>query len=142
MAISGVKTRFKLDDGVGSPVTLTDISTYLDSVQGSSSTDELDGTTFEPDVAVPVKDIVPGFATKGYSLGGKWTAAAETFFSGVEGLQDLNYEYGPDGSAAGKPKISGLCSCLSYSGPQSSVGGITTFTVELRVSTRTVDVWP
>lgn len=138
MAISGVGASLKVDDGTTSPITLTDVSTYLDSIQGSSNTDELDGTTFQPGVASPVKDIIPGFSTKGFSLGGKWTAAAETFFSGIEGLQGLHYEYGPDGTASGKTKITGLCSCLSYSGPQSSVSGITTFTVELRVSTRSV----
>lgn len=142
MAISGNKVRFKLDNGTTSPITLTDISTYLDQVQGSSNTDELDGTTFQPDVTTPVKDIIPGFSTKGYALQGKWTAAAETFFSAIEGLQGLNFEYGPDGSAAGKTKISGTCSCFSYSGPQSSVGGITTFTVELRVQTISRGVWP
>lgn len=142
MAISGIKTRLKISDGVSSPFTLVDVSTYLDSVQGSSQTDELDGTTFQPDVAVPVKDIIPGFSTKGFALQGKWTSAAETFFSGIEGMQGLEYEYGPAGSDTGKTRISGLCSCLSYSGPQSSVSGITTFTCEIRVSTRVVDVYP
>lgn len=137
MAISGVGTSFKLDN----PTVLTEIATYLDSVQGSSDTDELDGTTFQPGVAAPAKNIIPGFSTKGYSLSGKWTAAAETLFSAIEGLQDLDYEYGPDGTATGKTKVAGKCSCFSYSGPQSSVDGITTFTVELRVSTRTVGVF-
>lgn len=134
MAISGVGAYLSL--GNGSP--LTDVSTYLDGIQGSSDTDELDGTTFQPGVAAPVKNIIPGFSTKGFSLSGKWSAAAETFFSGIEGDQDLEYEYGPDGTTAGKTKIYGACACFSYSGPQSSVDGITTFTVELRVSTRTV----
>lgn len=138
MAISGVGASFKLDNDSN---VLTDISTYLDSIQGSSDTDELDGTTFQPGVASPAKNIVPGFSTKGYSLGGKWSAAAETFFSAIEGDQGLDYEYGPDGTSSGKPKISGTCSCFSYSGPQSSVDGITTFTVELRVSTRVVSTY-
>lgn len=138
MAISGNKTSFKLDNSVG---TLTDISTYLDGVDGSSDTEVLDGTTFQPSVAVPLKERVPGFSEKGYSLSGKWTAAAETFFSAVETLTGLDYEYGPEGTAAGKVKISGLCNCSSYSGPQSSVGGITTFTVELLVTTRVVSTY-
>jgi|SRR5678815_5767483 hypothetical protein len=138
MAISGVGTSFKLDNISN---VLTQIATFLDSVQGSGDTDQLDGTTFQPGVAVPVKTIIPGFSTKGYSLSGKWSAAAETFFSAIEGQQGLDYEYGPDGTATGKTKISGLCSCYSYSGPQSSVDGITTFTVELSVSTRVVAVF-
>lgn len=135
MAITGTKTSFRLDNAAG---TLTDISTYLDGVDGSSDTDEIDGTTFQPLVAVPIKNIIPGFSSKGFGLSGKWTPAAETFFSGIEGMQGLDYEYGPGGVEVGATKITGLCSCLSYSGPQSSVDGVTTFTAELRVSSRTV----
>ncbi len=138
MAISGNKTSFKLDNASN---VLTDISTYLDGVDGSSDTEVLDGTTFQPAVAVPIKERVPGFSEKGFSLSGKWTAAAETFFAAVETLTGLDYEYGPEGTASGKVKISGLCNCSSYSGPQSSVGGITTFTVELLVTTRTVGTY-
>ncbi len=138
MAISGVGASFKLDN---SSDVLSDISTYLDSIQGSSDTDELDGTCFQPGVAAPAKDIVPGFSTKGFSLSGKWSAAAETFFSAIENKQGLHYEYGPEGTAAGKTKISGLANCMSYSGPQSSVDGITTFSVEVRVSSRTVSTF-
>jgi hypothetical protein len=134
MAHAGVKTRFRLDNSSG---TLTDISTYLDSIQGSSDTEFLDGTTFQPDVVgSAIRNEIPGFATKGLSLSGKWTEAAEAFFSAIEGLQGLEYEYKPDDPSV-TGSISGLCSCGSYSGPQSSVDGIITFTVELRVSSRT-----
>jgi hypothetical protein len=138
MAISGVATSFKLDN---SSAVLTEIATYLDSVQGSSDTDEQDGTTFQPGVTVPVKNIVPGFSSKGFALSGKWSAASETFFSGIEGRQGLNYQYAPEGTATGKTKVTGLCTCLSYTGPQSSVDGITTFSADLRVTSRTVGVF-
>jgi hypothetical protein len=132
MAHAGIKTRFKLDNASG---TLTDISTYLDSVQGSSDTEFLDGTTFQPDAVTAIKNEIPGFATKGLSLSGKWTEAAEAFFSAIEGLQNLEYEYKPDDPNM-YSSITGTCSCGSYSGPQSSVDGIITFTVELRVQSR------
>ena len=134
MAHAGIKTRFELDNASG---TLTDISTYLDNVQGSSDTEFLDGTTFQPDVVgSAIKDEIPGFATKGLSLSGKWTEAAEAFFSSIEGLQNLDYRYKPDDPNI-TGSITGLCSCGSYSGPQSSINGVVTFTVELRVKTRT-----
>ena len=134
MAHAGVKTRFRLDNASG---TLTDISTYLDSIQGSSDTEFLDGTTFQPDVVgSAIRNEIPGFATKGLSLSGKWTEAAEAFFSAIEGMQGLEYEYKPDDPSV-TGSISGTCSCGSYSGPQSSVDGIITFTVELRVASRT-----
>jgi hypothetical protein len=132
MAHAGIKTRFKLDNAAGA---LTDISTYLDSVQGSSDTEFLDGTTFQPDAVTAIKNEIPGFATKGFSLSGKWTEAAEAFFSAIEGDQNLEYEYKPDDPNI-TSSITGLCSCGSYSGPQSSVDGVVTFTVELRVQAR------
>ena len=136
--VKGVGASFKLSEDAGSPLTLTDISTWLDNIEPSSSTSEYDGTTFQPGVAHPLKKSVPGFADKGYSLSGKWSPAAETFFSAIEGVQGLGYEYGPDGTSAGKPKISGLCNCMSYSGAKAPVDGIETFTVELKVTSRTV----
>lgn len=132
MAHAGIKTRFLLDNASG---TLTDISTYLDSIQGSSDTEFLDGTTFQPDATTAIKNEIPGFATKGLSLSGKWTEASEAFFSAIEGEQNLEYQYVPDDQNVNSV-ISGTCSCGSYSGPQSSVDGIVTFTVELRVQTR------
>ncbi len=136
MAHAGIKTRFELDNAAG---TLTDISTYLDSVQGSSDTEFLDGTTFQPDAVTAIKNEIPGFASKGLSLSGKWTEAAEAFFSAIEGEQNLQYRYKPDDvNITGS--ITGTCSCGSYSGPQSSVDGIVTFTVELRVQTREYNV--
>lgn len=133
MAHAGIKTRFKLESAAG---VLTDISTYLDSIQGSSDTEFLDGTTFQPDATgTAIKDEIPSFATKGLSLSGKWTEAAEAFFSAIEGLQNLEYEYKPDDPNM-HSSITGLCSCGSYSGPQSSIDGVVTFSVELRVKTR------
>jgi hypothetical protein len=141
MAIKGIGTSFKVGNS-GSPSTLTDVSTYLDNIGGSSSGERLDGTTFQPGVAHPLKVEIPGFDTKGFALTGKWTAAAETFFSAIEGLSGLPYEYGPEGTTAGKAKITGFCNCISYSGPVSSVAGITTFNVELAVTTRVSGVYP
>lgn len=132
MAHRGIKTRFKIDDENG---TLTDVSTYLDSVQGSGDTEFLDGTNFQPDVTVPLKNEIPGFAAKGFSLTGKWSQDAHLFWSAIEGLQNLEYEYRPDDENV-DINIRGTCACGSYSGPQSSVDGIITYSVELRVQTQ------
>lgn len=132
MAHKGIKTRFKIDDELGA---LTDVSTYLDSVNGSSDTEFLDGTNFQPDVTNPIKNEVPSFAAKGYSLTGKWSEAAHNFWSVIEGLQNLEYEYRPDDDST-NVVIRGTCSCGSYSGPQASVDGIITYSVELRVQTQ------
>ena len=138
MAIKGIGASLWLTSGATSPLVLTDVSTYLDKIDGTSTTDKLDGTTFQPDVAHPIKVEIPGLTLRGLNLSGKWTAAAEAFFAGIEGLQNLEYQYGPTGTSAGSKKIYGHCNCFSYTGPQSSVAGITTFSVELTVTSRNV----
>jgi len=130
MAFAGIRTFFKLD-GV-------DISRYLDGVTPSSQTDELDGTTFQPGVAAPIKEIIAGFRTRALALSSKWTPEAELFFSGVEGKQNVPYIYGPLGSDDGMTGISGLCNVLSWTGPVSTVDGIITGSAEVRCSTREV----
>lgn len=140
MAIKGIGASFKLDGGA-SPTVLTDVSTYLDKIDGTSDVDRLDGTTFQPDVANPLKVEISGFRTRGFTLTGKWTAASETFFAAIEGFQGLTYEYGPDGTTSGKTKITGLCNCLNYTGPQSSIDGVVTFTVDLSVTSRSVTAY-
>ena len=137
MSHAGIRTYFNLDDGA-TPAVPTDISHFLDGVTPSSDTDELDGTTFQPGVAQPVKEIIPGFSTRSMSLSVKWTPAAEAFFSKIEGKSGLNYKYGPLGKDTGMTGIGGLCNCLSWTGPVSTVDGVITGTVELRASTRVV----
>lgn len=135
--VKGVGASFKLGT-VGSPTGLVDISTWLDNIEPSSSTGEYDGTTFQPGVAVPLKTTVPGFADKGYALSGKWSSDVEDHFGDLEGQQDISYEYGPDGTDAGKPKISGLCNVMSYSGPKAPVDGLVSFDAQLKVTSRNV----
>ena len=135
MSHAGIRAFFKLDNGAATPVP-TDISNWLDGVTPSSDTDELDGTTFQPGVAQPTKEIIAGFQTRNISLSVKWTPAAETFFSGIEGKTGLNYEYGPLGNDNAMTGIGGLCNCLSWTGPVATVDGVITGTCELRASTR------
>jgi hypothetical protein len=137
MAYSGIGVSFKINDGVAAPPAVTDVSTHLDGVTPSSEPDDLDGTCFQPGAPAPAKVKVPGFRERGYSLSGKWTEAVEAFWSPLEGKTNLPYEYGPIGIGSGAPKISGTCNCLSYSGAVATVDGVTTFTVELAVNTRT-----
>jgi len=138
--VAGIHTYFGLSTSAGPtpPAVIDDISDFLDSVEPSSDADELDATTFRR----PNKTIIPGFSTRSISLGGKWSPESELFFAPLEGMTNLLYEYGPAGLDEGMPLISGTCSVLSYSGPQASVDGITTFTVELRLDSKTSGVFP
>ena len=136
MAARGVLSSFSLGSAA-SPGDVTDISGYLNKITSTSSNPSLDGTVFQPGVSVPLKINVPSFSEKGYDLEGIWSAAAETFFSALEGAQGVDYEYGPDGTGSGKAKISGTCNVGSYSGPITGVNELVTFTVHLDVTART-----
>lgn len=131
--IAGISTYFALGDGATPTEVVTDVSDFLDGVEPSEDVDELDGTTFRR----PARNIIAGFRTVGYSLSGKWSAAAHEFFAPLRGLTDLAFEYGPEGKDVGMVLISGTCNLLSYSGPVASHDAVTTFTVELRIVTQT-----
>lgn len=138
MASKGIGARFKIDSSVN---VLTDVSSYLRSVSGSSDVERLDATTFQPDVAAPVKTEVAGFRTRSLTLEAVYSAAAFSFFAAIEGLEGLDYELGPDGSTTGDQKISGLCNCLSVSPPSPAVDNIQTFTIELNVTTQDIGTY-
>jgi hypothetical protein len=133
--IRGIGRSFKLDNAAG---VLTDISTMLKQAEPSNSPDEYDGTTYQPGVAEPSKDQVPGFANRSYALNGIWSPAVETHFGGIDGKSGLAFEDGPEGTAAGKCKISGTCSCKGYTGPKPPVDGLITWEATLNVTTRVV----
>lgn len=129
--VAGIHTYFALGDAA-SPSVLQDISDFLDGVEPSEDTDELDGTTFRRQS----RNIIAGFSTVGYSLSGKWSPEAHAFFSPLRGKTNVAFEYGPQGLDVGMVKISGLCNVLSYSGPVAAHDAITTFTVELRIASQ------
>lgn len=134
----GIGAGFKIDSSVN---VLTNVSTYLRGIQGGSDVNRIDETTLQPDVAAPVKTEVAGFRTFNYSLTVLWTAAAFTFFQAIEGLEGLDYEHAPAGFTAGKQRIYGLCNCLSVSAPSASPDGTQEFTVELNVTSRSVNTY-
>ena len=135
MASKGIGAGLKLDS---SSNVLTDVSSYLRGITGGTDPSRLDATTFQPDVASPTKTEIAGFTTRSMSLTVLYSAAAFTFFSAIEGLEGLDYEFGPDGFTAGDQKISGTCNCLSVSLPGPTTDNVQEFTVELNVVTRAV----
>jgi hypothetical protein len=100
---------------------------------------------FQPDVAKPQKDIIYGYNDKRYSLSGIWIPAVEQFFNnsstGLDGVANVEYVYGPQGHASGQTRIHGQCNVGKYSGPISSTTGITTFTAECAVTSQTADTF-
>ncbi len=136
MAITGRKVYLKL---AGTPV-----SEWFDGVSSSNNTEELDGTTFQPDIANPQKNILYGFNDRRLALTGKWIPAVEDFFNvttPMDGATDVEYVYGPEGHETGQVRIHGQCNIGKYSGPISTVNGVTTFTVEIAKVTELADTF-
>ena len=133
MAVRGIGASFQIGKA-SSPSDLQDVSSYLNKIDKSSDVDRLDATTFQPNVAAPLKVEIAGFRTRGFTLSGVWTKAADDFFASIEGAEGLDYQYGPEGTTSGKQKLTGTVNCLNYSGAQSEVSGITSFTVDLSIT--------
>jgi hypothetical protein len=124
----GIGAGLKIDSAVA---VLTDVSSWLRGVNGGNDPARLDDTTFQPDVAAPIKSELRGFASLSLSLTVLYSAAAFTFFAAIEGLTGLNYQFGPNGFTAGDQKISGLCNVLSVSLPSPTTDNVQEFTVTI-----------
>jgi hypothetical protein len=118
---------------------LTEVATYLSDINAGANTDELDGGTFSPGATLPVK--FPMFGATEYELGlsGRWTPAAETFFSALGGLQEIPYEFCPEGTAIGKTRIYGVCNVPAFPGPTGNVNGLWDFSLTLKATSRYVE---
>lgn len=131
----GIGAGFKIDS---SGNVLTNVSPWLRNISPSGDVERNDETTLQPDVANPIKTETSGFRTRSMTLTVLWSAAAFLFFSAIEGLEGLDYEYGPQGFTVGDQKISGLCNCLNVTAPSAGVTGSLEFTVELSMTSQAV----
>ena len=91
--LAGIVTYFGLAPAATPAGPVDDVSDFLDGVESSEDTDELDATTFRR----TTKNIIAGFSTNNLSLSGKWSSAAHAFFSPLRKMTGVNYEYGPRG---------------------------------------------
>ncbi len=133
--LPGAGASFKIGNAVN---TLTEIATYLESIGADASSDELDATTFSPGATQPLKSTIFGATDRTFTFTGRWVPAVETLFSAISMMQDRSYEYGPEGTATGKTKISGTLNVGPYSGPQQDVAGVISFSISAKVNTRVV----
>jgi hypothetical protein len=132
MAVKGVGASLKITSGNTSPMTLTDVSAYLNKISGASNADQLDATVFQPNVAAPIKTKIPAPRSGASRSAVRGRPLRRLFFAGIEGEQNLEYEYGPEGTTSGKKKIYGHCNCISYSG--SAVGRLWHHDVHLEIA--------
>jgi hypothetical protein len=134
--IRAAGASFKL---ASSTFVMTEVSQWLNEIGGDVSTDEIDATTFSPGATLPLKNTLFGATEYTKNLSGRWVPAAETFFSSIAGLQDVAYEFAPEGTAVGKMREFGSCNVGGWSGPSGDVSGLWTFTLTLKLTTKTVE---
>ena len=127
--VAARSTSFKLDNAAG---TLTDISSYVDSVSGiANTTDMAETTTFGS-----TSKTFQGTLRNGdsISVSGKWDATLNTQITALLGLAtSSSFEYSPAGTTASSPKCTGECFVSSYE-VSSSVADLVTFSLSLQIT--------
>ena len=99
--VHGKDSVFKLDNSSGS---LTDISTYVNSIDFPQTADVAETTT----LGDGSKSYIVGLKDSTLSVAGLWDATADAIFGAVVGQSaTLSFEYSPEGTGSGKIKYTG-----------------------------------
>jgi hypothetical protein len=125
--VHGKDSAFKLDNASG---TLTDISTYVNSVDFPETADVAETTT----LGDSSKSYIVGLKDATISIAGLWDSTVDGILGAVVGQSaTLSFEYSPEGTASSKIKYTGECILTSYS-QSSPVGDVVGFSADLQVS--------
>jgi len=125
--VHGKDSVFKLDNSGGS---LTDISTYVNSVDFPQTADVAETTT----LGDGSKTYIVGLKDSTISLAGLWDATADGIFGAVVGQSaTLSFEYSPEGTTAGNVKYTGEAILTSYA-KNSPVGDVVSYSADFQVS--------
>jgi hypothetical protein len=125
--VHGKDSAFKLDNSSG---TLTDISTYVNSVDFPETADVAETTT----LGDSSKSYIVGLKDATISIAGLWDSTVDGILGAVVGQSaTLSFEYSPEGTASSKIKYTGECILTSYS-QSSPVGDVVGFSADLQVS--------
>ena len=109
---------FKIDIPIGSPAvaTLTDISTYCDSVDMPEDLELVETTTF----GSTSKTYLVGFADGKVTVAGNWDRTLAGYLGDLKAafrdatITSATFEYGPEGATSGDTKYTGECVMVSY----------------------------
>lgn len=134
--IPGAGLSFKL---ASSTYVMTEIASWLSELGAAATPDEISQAFFSPGATQPVKVKVYGAVERSYTLTGRWSATAETFFSAIAGTLNVAFEHSPEGTAVGKTRIYGSCNVGAWSGPVQSASGYISFTIDLAIVYRFVE---
>lgn len=127
--VAAKNTVFKLDNAAG---TLTDISSYVDSVSGIANTTDMAETTTFGSASKTFQGTLRNGDT--ISISGKWDATLNTQMVALLGLAtSSSFEYSPAGTTVSLPKFSGECFVSTYE-ISSAVADLVTFSASLQMT--------
>jgi len=112
---------------------VTDVSVFFNNVDAAVDTQELVGDTFTR------RYRVQGDPARAVTLTGYWSPAAQEFLDPIEGQTGVPYAWGPMGTAVGGLVWTGDCNVGYMIGPTAGVDDFYTFTLEIKIVTRTSD---
>lgn len=125
--IHGKDSKFKVDNSGGS---LTDISTYVNSVDFPETVDVAETST----LGDASKSYIVGLKDATIGIAGLWDATLDGVLAPVVGqAATLSFEYSPAGSGSGAIKYTGECILTNYA-QNSPVGDVVSFTADFQVS--------
>lgn len=125
--VHGKDSVFKLDNSSG---TLTDISTYVNSVDFPETADVAETTT----LGDGSKSYIVGLKDATLSISGLWDSTLDGILGAVVGQSaTLSFEYSPEGTTGGNIRYTGECIVTSYS-QSSPVGDVVGFSADMQVS--------
>jgi len=123
----GKDSVFKLDDSGG---TLTDISSYINSVDFPETADVAETTV----LGDGNKTYIVGLKDATIAIAGLWDSTIDGILGAVVGQSaTLSFEYSPEGTTAGNIKYTGECILTSYA-QSSPVGDVVAYSADFQVS--------
>lgn len=125
--VHGKDSVFKIDNSGG---TLTDISSYVNSVDFPETADVAETTT----LGDGSKTYIVGLKDSTLSVAGLWDSTLDGILGAVIGQSaTLSFEYSPEGTGAGAIKYTGECILTSYA-QNSPVGDVVSYSADFQVS--------
>ena len=123
----GKDSVFKLDNSSG---TLTDISSYINSVDFPETADVAETTV----LGDGNKTYIVGLKDATIAIAGLWDSTIDGILGAVVGQSaTLSFEYSPEGTGSGAIKYTGECILTSYA-QSSPVGDVVAYSADFQVS--------
>ena len=126
--VHGKSAVFKIDNAGGG--SLTDISTYVDSVEGLPGEREIADVTT---LGQTGHKSVPGLVNGTFTIGGPWDATLDAIMGVLQvATATATFEHGPAGSTTGLVRYTGECWVTSYT-VSTPVGDKVSWTASVQV---------